>query len=601
MASPINREKSTTGAGGAVKIAFYVLMIGLALLQVFVSFRGLRSAAGMETAQLAREVARGNGWSTKCIRPVAWRQIMQTGKPVSIEKFTDLSVAPLPVVVLIPLFKLLESSWEFDPSTDGVVYLLDRVIAGVGVLWFLLTLLGLHGLARRLFDDRVANIAVAALGLSQPMWEMALSGSPRMLLLLELVWVFRSLLAIASAGQSRMPISAKALGLGFLLTAMTFTHWIGAVWAIVILLCVAFILPQVGRAVGIAILPVAIGVGLWVTHNQIVSGDPLGSGKFMLQAALSGSGEEVLARTLADSGSALALGQMIRGLGLRLAGQLNEIYSHLALLAAAPWFFAALIHRFRRPECGWLKWTLAALVFSSAVGMALMGPLDELLDDGNVFPVIAPLMSIFGVAFILVLWTRLEMRGRGFWQSHGAAILIIFLTAVPMLAAMPDSIKGGLMLRGQLAQWPPYAADRVSLVPRLLDDQELVMTDAPWFIAWYADLPAIWLPVRRDDFADLQQQVEQTNWKVAGVVMTPVSARCTMLGDIFNGSWSEWPDLILRGPVMALDREIRTWPDFPFQVPIPLVGFSAGEGESLGLLMAFYTDRQRTLRTDAGP
>jgi hypothetical protein len=601
MASPTKRESNGTSASGAVKIGFYLLMIGLALVQVFVSFRGLRSASGMETAQLAREVARGNGWSTKCIRPAAWRQAMQTDKPIAIEKFTDTSMAPLPVAVLVPLFKALESKWTFDPSTDGVVYLLDRVVAGLGALWFLLTLLGLHGLARRLFDDRVANITVVALGFSQILWEMALSGSPRMLLLLELVWVFRCLLAIARAGQAQLPYMGKAWILGFLLTAMMLTHWMGSIWTVAILLCLAFIIPKVGRAVGVAIVPVVIAIGLWMVHNQVVAGDPLGSGKILLQAALSGSGEEVLARTLADTGSALALGQMVRGTILRLAGQTDGIYGHLALLVAAPWFFAALLHRFRRPECGWLKWTLTALVASSAVGMALIGPLDELFDDGNVFPVLAPLMSVFGVALILVLWTRLEMRGRGFWQTHGAAVLIVALTAAPMLAAMPDSIRGGLMLRGQLAQWPPYAADRVSLVPRLIDPQEVVMSDAPWFIAWYADIPSIWLPVRRDELTALRQEIENTNWKVAGVVITPVSARCTMLGDIFNGSWSEWPDVILRGPVMALDREIRTWQDFPYQVPVPLVGFSAGDSESLGLLMVFYTDRQRTLRPKPGP
>jgi hypothetical protein len=45
--------------------------------------------------------------------------------------------------------------------------------------------------------------------------------------------------------------------------------------------------------------------------------------------------------------------------------------------------------------------------------------------------------------------------------------------------------------------------------------------------------------------------------------------------------------------MMAFDREMRAWPDFPYPVAVPLVGFSIGETEGLGLLMAFYTDRVR--------
>ena len=51
------------------RLAFYALAIGLALIHVFITFRGLSTAAGMEQAQLAREIARGNGYQTKVIRP----------------------------------------------------------------------------------------------------------------------------------------------------------------------------------------------------------------------------------------------------------------------------------------------------------------------------------------------------------------------------------------------------------------------------------------------------------------------------------------------------------------------------------------------------
>jgi len=80
---------------------------------------------------------------------------------------------------------------------------------------------------------------------------------------------------------------------------------------------------------------------------------------------------------------------------------------------------------------------------------------------------------------------------------------------------------------------------------------------------------------------------------VAGVVITPVSAKADSMAQMLVGPWADWPDLIFRGPMMAFDREMRAWPDFPYPVAVPLVGFSIGETEGLGLLMAFYTDRVR--------
>jgi hypothetical protein len=213
-----------------------------------------------------------------------------------------------------------------------------------------------------------------------------------------------------------------------------------------------------------------------------------------------------------------------------------------------------------------------------------------------VFPVLAGPLSLFGVALLAMLWARLFPGGRSFWQTWGYGVAVVVIGGFPLLTTLPNSVKSGLVMRGLLSQWPPYAADRVALVGGMIESDEVVMADAPWFTAWYADVTSIWLPVRRTDFALLKSEVEKGGKRVAGVVITPVSSETDMLGKIFTGPWSEWPDLIFRGPLLAFDRDMRAWPDFPFPVAIPLVGFSTGESEGLGLLMAFYTDRQRVVK-----
>jgi hypothetical protein len=240
---------------------------------------------------------------------------------------------------------------------------------------------------------------------------------------------------------------------------------------------------------------------------------------------------------------------------------------------------------------------LTGLLGTSMVAMALFESVDALADEHNVFIVLAPGLSVFGTAMVTLAWTRVHGMGRTFAAQWGHGVAMVLLTALPLLSALPDTLRAGLALRGKLSQWPPYAGDRAALVRLLLEPREVIFADAPWFTAWYADVPSVWLPVRRTDFPLMKAEAEKAGHHVAGVVVTPISATAPSVAQVMDGTWREWPDLIFRGPVLAFDREMRTWPDLPYPVAIPLVAFSAGDAEGLGLAMAFYTDRQRTLRT----
>ena len=60
---------------------FFLVLIILTLGNLFTLFRGLNSPNAMDQAQIAREIARGNGFATKFIRPVAYNQAKPKNKP----------------------------------------------------------------------------------------------------------------------------------------------------------------------------------------------------------------------------------------------------------------------------------------------------------------------------------------------------------------------------------------------------------------------------------------------------------------------------------------------------------------------------------------
>lgn len=597
MTNPVNDAVPGRAVSRTFRLAFYLAMAGLALVYVVLIFRGMSSAAGMESAQLARELARGNGWVTKCVRPAEWRQALDSGQPVEVTALVDAGRAPVYPLLLAPLFRLAKESWDYQPARDGVVYGLDRVVAGVGVGCFLLLLYHLHGLGARLFDANLAAVAVAAVGLSQPMWELAVSGSPRMLLALELVLTLRLVYSVFVSREEGRSVGWRGLALGILLALMMLTHWMGVIWAVVLGVGVVVLVPGgAKRVVPLMLLPVVLAVSWWAWRNVQETGAAVGGARLALRAVLMGTGEEEVARSFTEMTGAVFLPGVFRDLVLRLGAQWNGLFGHFGLILGAPVALLALFHRFRRRACTVMLRLSIALLVTSMVAMASMAQVKDLLDEHNVFLVLAAPLSLFGVAMLVMLWSRLFPGGRNFWQGWGYGVVVVVIGGFPLLTTLPNSVKSGLVLRGLLSQWPPYAADRVALVGGMVEEGEVVMADAPWFTAWYADVTSIWLPVRRTDFALLKAEVERGGKKVAGVVITPVSSQSESLGKIFTGPWSEWPDVVFRGPLLAFDREMRAWPDFPFPVAIPLVGFSTGESEGLGLLMAFYTDRQRVMR-----
>jgi hypothetical protein len=517
-----------------------------------------------------------------------------------LEAFPDSALPPLPALLLVPLFKLASPWWEYLPQRDGAVYALDRVVAGVGAVALLLLIWQSHRLAWQLFDERVAAITAASLGFAAPFWELAVSGSPRILLALELVLALRLVASLLERVETGQPLLARGVGLGGVLSLLTVTHWMGILWSLVLTIGVVILLWNRGvlrRVLPGLLLPLGMLLAAWVLRNLESTGDVLGAAKLTLRGLVSGAGEETVARRFTEETEAAALPKVLRVLGLRLTAQGAEIYGHLGMVVGAPLFILAWLHRFRRRVCAAVLGLLTGLLGTSMVAMALFESVDALADEHNVFIVLAPGLSVFGTAMVTLAWTRVHGMGRTFAAQWGHGVAMVLLTALPLLSALPDTLRAGLALRGKLSQWPPYAGDRAALVRLLLEPREVIFADAPWFTAWYADVPSVWLPVRRTDFPLMKTEAEKAGHHVAGVVVTPISATAPSVAQVMDGTWREWPDLIFRGPVLAFDREMRTWPDLPYPVAIPLVAFSAGDAEGLGLAMAFYTDRQRTLRT----
>src|SRR5205807_2018410 len=179
-----------------------------------------------------------------------------------------------------------------------------------------------------------------------------------------------------------------------------------------------------------------------------------------------------------------------------LIGQAGHIFEYLGLSIVAVMFFASLLHTFKRREIAILRWMILAMWGGAVVGMTLYGINEELGVAANQLHLLfVPLMTCYGLAYLLVQWNRLGMDLP--FARAGFIALLYFLCALPMILGLPwiSSAKGQV-------RWPPYIPPAISVLNNWMKPDEVTASDMPWAIAWYADRRSLWLPDTPKSFVE---------------------------------------------------------------------------------------------------
>jgi hypothetical protein len=175
----------------------------------------------------------------------------------------------------------------------------------------------------------------------------------------------------------------------------------------------------------------------------------------------------------------------------------------------------------------------------AAAGMALYGINEEQGVAANQLHLIfIPLMTCYGLAFLLVQWNRLEI---GFRLARiGFITLLFILCALPMILATP-----WLSPWKPIVRWPPYVPPSIAVLNGWMKPEEIVASDMPWAIAWYAGRRSLWVPLTMKTFTDFNDY-QVLGGPVNGLYLTPISGTQNNLGDILKGEYRDWAPVILR-------------------------------------------------------
>jgi hypothetical protein len=529
---------------------FGALIFLLALLYLFVQFRGLSSPTAMDQAQIARHIAEGKGFSTQYIRPLAIWQFEKAGKKIPDNLFPDFFQSPLnPLLNAIPL-KMVEASWKLTPT--DLIYIGDRMIAGTAILVFLFAVWVWHLVACRLFDKMIATVGCAVVLLNDLLWQFSLSGLPQMLLLFLLAVASWLTLKAMEKRSNIVPalfyLFAAGVAFGLMVLAHGAALWIFLGWLVFSLF---YFYPR-GSAGLVALAAVLIVTLPWAARNYAVCGNPLGLAGYELVAPVN-TAESGYMRSINGAPPLAGIHPFSR-LKEAVFTQSEKIFAFLGMNIVAAAFFFSLLHRFKSPETSAFCWCVLLMWFGAFLGMVLCGVGATI--SGNQFHVLfIPLFVFFGLAFLLALWDRLEIPGL-VMRSVYIGVLVL-LCALPMLTTL-------LAGKNIAIQWPPYVPPFIAVLGEWYGKDEAIATDMPWATAWYAQRKSLLLPKTIKDFNRISD-FRVLGAPISGLYLTPVTGNLALFSHIYKGPYTDWVFMITRPP------NVQGF-SLPVYTPLPIDG-----------------------------
>jgi len=508
-----------------------VVVLGLCMLYFLIQFKGLGTEQAMDQAQIARSLISGEGFTTRYIRPLAIRQLTDADRKVPAVNFPDFYNAPLyPLVeaaVLLPIKKRIAME-PTDTLSMG-----DRAIAAVGILLLLLGVLVWYFVGTMLFDRTLALMGAGLLLVTDLLWQYALAGLPQLFLIVLFGLVcYCALKALKAEEENRQFAIYGWLGGGaFGLGLMSLTH---GVTSFLVPGFLAFCLFAFRSRLVPFLVPFFIyllTVLPWLLRNYSVCGNPFG---LSIYIALAGSGvtEQFVMRGV-NTGLTLG-GGMASKIRSGLFDQASHLWEYLGLNITVLAFFVSFLHPFKNPAAAIWRWVILIMWAGLTLGMALFGVKGAV--SGNQLHVIfVPIFILFGTAFILVLWNRLNITLK--------PLRVAFLTAVFLVSGIPMILT---LLTGQQSriQWPPYVPPFISVLQNWFKPQELLSSDMPWAVAWYANRKCLLIPETVRQFNEISD-FGSLGSPIVGLYLTPVSGGEPFI-NLLKGPYKDWGPVIMR-------------------------------------------------------
>jgi len=468
-------------------MSIFKVVIWLILVAIFVwiyyskiyKFTGILEPDAMDYGQMARHNLRGEWFQTSFVRPITfWITDCSKGVP-------DISNPPLYSLYLMPLIAFFGAR--------------DIILVGGCVLMHLAVVLLLFLFGRTVFNRKVAFYSMFFYLSCSVVLFAVLSGLPQMMAAFLILLLMFVLYFCEEKKWWPAPVAGAVTGLCFL------TSYSYGLFAIPVLIYLIFTMGKkrlISAAAYAAVFLVVIFP--WLYRNASITGGPFFNlhmfRPYQMAQSYDAGGEQPYLvgsygylRSLSpsiievDIPSKKVTDNFLRSLKNNYWNFFRNTTGNLL----AVFFMAGIFYRYRNRRIDKLRYLFYGIVFLELISLSVMAP-----DSLKLVPFV-PFIILMGTAFFFASLERI--RPKFFLSRIGITALFVILSLYPTFAELrPNSY-----VRYQELLWFPRPVAKETL-PAMAEQDEVVLTNVPWMVAWYADMEAIWVPPTYEDMKRLK-------------------------------------------------------------------------------------------------
>jgi hypothetical protein len=470
---------------------FLLALVALALIYHSREAKTWEASEAMDAAQVARSLARGEGFSTKFIRPVSISLIQKAAGEGSVIKdnHPDLANPPVYPALLAAAMKMLPFEWEIPPKPFWR-YQPEMLIGIINQALFFLLLIQVFFLGKKLFDSSVAWVSILLLIGAEVFWRFATSGLSTMLLLNIFVALVWCLVAAEQNAEAAKPNKVLLWGLlaGFIVALGALTRYSFA-WLILpagLFLGLFGGGRKIASSLGAVIVFLLI-VAPWCYRNFMESHTLFGiAGLSIHEDTELFPGyrlERLLPRDLDVELTKIQIHEYPKKLALNARGMLGNDLPALAGSWASAFFLVGLMIPFRQVLISRIRYFLlgsvVVLFVAQGLGRTHLSDHSPVVNSENLLILAGPLVTIYGAALFFILLDQLEVVLPSLRNAAISGFVLILSLPLILTLLPPRSFP----IVSPLTAEHPYFPPAVQQVAKWMRPKEMMMSDMPWAVA----------------------------------------------------------------------------------------------------------------------
>lgn len=548
------------GAGKRVFRYFLPVLavLGLVVLYNFRGYRNFSTAEAMDSAQLARNIAQGKGYTTSFVRPLSLYLVQQKNQGKTLPSapdsppdyaqvktaHPDLANPPVYPLVLAGLMKVLPFHFSVDLkngfwANNGLFwrYQPDFFIAAFNELLLLVAAVMVFFIAKKLFDDRVAWLAFVLVLGCELLWRFSVSGLSTMLLMVDFLALTWCILKTEELGREPQADTVQILFwaavVGILMGVGALTRYSFG-WTIIPVVIFLVLFSGPGRLLNTvaALAAFAIVLTPWIVRNMAISGTPFGTAGYAIfegtSLAPGGQLERSLHPEILDPLWPSPYGyKLLVNLAPLFQGDLFKLGGSCVSVL----FFAGLLLGFGRPGVRRMRYflmmCLGMFMIVQSLGHTSLSDMSPEINSENLLVLVVPLIFIFATAFFFILLDQMTLP---IVELRYVVIgLFIVLCCLPLFLAM--------FFKTAPVRYPPYYPPDIERTAAWMKPNELMMSDAPWAVAWYGQRQCVWITEdAKSQFFAVNDYIKP----VSALYLTMRTMDGRLVSDCFRAGQDSW-------------------------------------------------------------